>query len=376
MQLTRVPLEDWMRHYYFDTPIDLGSSGVYPYSFAEFKRITGFRDEALDALVFDDSDTMGAVGLRAAIADRWGDGDPDNVMVANGSNDASFLAMVGLLEAGDEVVVLDPIYHTLGSLLVSIGCQVKTVPLLWENQFAPNMDDMLAAIGPRTRMVVVNFPHNPTGVSISRTQQLRLIDACDKVGAYLVWDGAFHDLTFEAHQLPLPFPEYERAIVIGTMSKAYGMPGIRVGWCIGQAAHLAPCMLWKDYTSLYVSPWVEIVAQHAIAHADALCAPRKKEALENFAYLERWLDTQREHIAWTKPQGGVTAFIRFHHIDNTEPFCRSLAETCGVMLVPGTAFNNPKHARLGFAGPSKSFRKGLELLGSHCAASCPTHSPG
>lgn len=365
MQFSKVPLEEWMREFYFDTELDLGSSGFRPYSFEEVKKIAHISDEDLNAVVFDDSETLGALSLRRAIAERWGNGDPECVMVSSGSNDVSFLVMTGLLRAGDEVVTTSPIYHTHDKIAETLGCHIKRYDLRWEDGFEVDMDAFTALITPQTRMVVVNFPHNPTGTSITPAQLQQLIDACAEADAFLVWDAALAELVFEGEPLPAPFPAYEKALVIGTMSKAYAMPGIRVGWCLGRPEYFEKCILWKDFTSLYVSPWIEMVAQKAIEHADSLRDGRMAEAAANLHTLETWMNDMAGYAAWRKPRGGVTAFIHLPQVTRSDVFCKSLATEKGVMLVPGTAFKHPQHVRLGIASPPDEFSQGLSRLAAH-----------
>ena len=365
MKFSKVPLEEWMREFYFNTPIDLGSSGFRPFSFAEVRKMAHISEADLNQVVFDDSATHGALGLRQAIADQWGDGNAENVMVSHGSNDVAFQVMMGLLSPGDEVVTTWPIYHTHDKIAESLGCTLKRYTLDWRNGFQVDMDHLTSLITPNTKMVVVNFPHNPTGTSLNLAQYHQLIEACAAVDAFLVWDAALQDLVFEGEPLPAPFPSYRKALVIGTMSKAYAMPGVRIGWCLGAAEYFEPCLVWKDFTTLYVSPWIEMVAQKAIENAETLRAARFAEAASNFKSLQTWIATMDAHVSWRKPTGGVTAFVHLKQVQRADTFCKALAAEKGVMLVPGTAFGHPQHARLGFAAAPEQFTKGLQLLAEH-----------
>lgn len=359
-----VLLESWMRQYYFDTDFDIGSSGVQSYSLADLRELTGLTREEMDAVVFDDSRTLGDPLLRETVARRWGTGDPERVMATHGSNEAIFLALNALVAPGDEVVILDPIYPQFYSIAESLGARLKTWRLRAERAFSPDVGEAKSLIGPRTKAVVVNFPHNPTGASLARDEQEELIAAAASVGAYLVWDAAFAELTYDSEPLPDPTLSYERAVSIGTLSKGYGLPGLRVGWCLAPPEVLERCALLRDYINLHLSPLVELVARRAIEHADKLCGIRLRQARKNLALLSGWAAEHAEFVEFTPPRGGVCAFPRLRAVADAEAFCHQLARTRRVLLVPGHCFGEPRHVRLGFGGETAALEEGLRRFGS------------
>lgn len=359
MKIEKAYLEDWMREYYFTSELDIGSSGVQNFSMADLTELVGLRPEDLSGVVFDDSPSCGAQTLRQLIADNWGDGDPEKVMATHGSSEVIFLIMNALLREGDEVVVLDPCYHALRNLADSIGCSVKEWRLRFEDGFAPNVEEFKRLLTPKTRMVVVNFPHNPTGATLTAAQQKEFIDAVAASGAYLVWDAAFNELVYEAEPLPNPISMYERAIVLGTLSKGYGLAGLRVGWCLAAPELLEQFVHWRDYTTLYLSPLVEKVAERAIENYRVLLDIRLERARKNLEIVARWVESHREFVDWARPKGGVTTFVRMHGVADVDEFCRRLGREHGVMVVPGSCFNQPGHVRLGFGGPTADLEEGL-----------------
>ena len=365
MRLPPALLEDWMRQYYFDVELDIGSSGVDDWSMADLRRLIGLDPAAeLADLVFRDSQTMGGDGLRQALADRFAAGDVSRVMATHGSSEANFLVMLALLSPGDEVVVLDPCYPQLFTIAASLGCVLRRWPLRRENGFAPDLDDARALIGPRTRMIIVNFPHNPTGATVTPAQQAELVALAAEAGAYLVWDGAFSELVYDAPPLPEPALAYDRALSLGTFSKAYGLPGLRVGWCLAHPDVFAPMMRVRDYVTLHLSPLVERIAERAVRGADALLAPRLELARHNREVLARWVAEQGELVEWTRPAGGVTAFPRLPLVPDVEAFCHALARRHRVLLVPGSAFGQPQHVRLGFGRSTAELEEALSRMAS------------
>lgn len=355
-------LENWLRNYYFTAEIDISSSGVEDFSLAEIRKYIGITQEELDQIFFHDSPTLGGFGLRQAIAKRWGNEDPEQVMATNGSTEAIFLLMHALLEPDDEVVVIEPCYPSLIHIAESIGCCIKRWHLRFEQQFIPNLEELKGLVSPKTRMVVVNFPHNPTGASLSLEEQTELIDIVSAVGAYLIWDAVFAEITYDSFPLPDTRSLYDKAISIGTLSKAYGLPGLRVGWCLAPPDVLARCIGLRDYTTICLSPLVEFIAQRVIEQADCLLNIRLQQAHTNLKFLTEWVEQHQEFVQWVPPRGGVTVFPKFLAISDIETFCRTLIENYGVLLAPGTCFQHQNHVRLGFGTSVADFKEGLKRL--------------
>jgi capreomycidine synthase len=368
MEITPSLLEDWLRDYYFTCEIDIGGSGVEDFSLAELREHTGLTQAELDAVIFHDSPSCGQDALRHAIARRWGNNDPQRVMATVGSSEALFLLMHALLRPGDEVVVVDPSYPSLVHIAESIKCRLKYWRLRFESRYIPDLDELKSLISPQTRMLIVNFPHNPTGASLDAEQQARLIEMAASVGAYIVWDNAFAELTYERPPLPEPGLLYERAISTGTLSKGYGLPGLRVGWCFASPEVLKLCVNVRDYISLALSPLVELVALRAIEKADVLLGMRLRQARNNLQILSDWVSQHHGYVEWVPPQGGVTAFPRFPRIKDMDAFCHHLARSHKLLLVPGICFNHPRHVRLGFGGATHTFQQGLSKLSGQLLA--------
>ncbi|HEV2148428.1 MAG TPA: capreomycidine synthase [Longimicrobiaceae bacterium] len=362
MKLPPALLENWMRDYYFDTDLDLGSSGVDDFTMVDLRRLLGLTEADFDRVVFADSMSLGGEGLRRALADRWLGGDTSRVMATHGSSEANFLLDHALLRPGDEVVVLDPCYPQLFAIAEALGCTLKQWPLRWENGFVPDVEEAKRLIGPRTRMVVVNFPHNPTGATLAPEQQDELIAACERVGAYLLCDNAFQELVHDGPPLPEPVLRYERAISTGTFSKAYGLPGLRVGWCFAAPEVLEQMVRVRDYVTLHLSPLVEMIAERAIDGADRLLAERLGLARMNREVVAEWVEDHADFVEWVPPRGGVAAFPRLHAVPDVEAFCHRLAQEQRVLLVPGSCFGHPQHVRLGFGRSTRVLEEGLARL--------------
>ncbi|MCV6639057.1 capreomycidine synthase [Candidatus Albibeggiatoa sp. nov. NOAA] len=353
-------LEYWLREYYFDAQYDLSSSGVEDFSVAELKQLIGLDLNSFNDLVFHDSPALGSEPLRHAIAKHY-NGSAQNVMVGNGSSEVIFLLMNALLKAGDEIVVVEPCYPALRQIAASIGCEVKDWNLHFEDQFEPDLNRLASLLTDKTKMVVINFPHNPTGASLSHQQQQELVDLVSKTDAYLVWDAVFVDINHaeplqDFHQL------YEKTISIGTLSKAYGLPGIRVGWAFAPDEVLKQCVHWRDYITICLSPLIDGIATHVMQHAKTLIDLRQQQAETNLSIVSAWMNAHQDYVQWIPSKGGVSSFPRFTQVDDIETFCRDLMEQENVLLAPGTCFGHQQHVRLGFGAATETLQGGLDRL--------------
>jgi len=361
-EIAPAALEDWLRERYFAARVDISSSGVENYRLADLRRLGGLTTDELDGLIFRDGPALGSERLRAALAARLSPGPDHIVMTTHGSSEALFLAMAALIEPGDEVVVLDPAYHSLTALTTAFGARLRRWQLRPELGFAPDLADLRAVLTDRTRLVVVNFPHNPTGTSIDMTAQTELLELVDRCGATLLWDAAFQDLVYDAPPLPDPVTAGARCLSFGTLSKAYGLPGLRVGWCMLPAALAPQLSRIRDYLTLSLSPLTELLAAVAVEHADELVGPRLAQATANRRLLVEWAQSHCGAVEFTPPLGGVTAFPRFVEHADVTGLCEDLLTTHGVLVVPGSCFGHPDRMRIGFGCGEYDIRTGLAAL--------------
>lgn len=358
-----------MRDHYHDASIDIGSSGVLDYSLAQVRELTGMGNGELDDIVFRDSPCTGRDDLRQAIAERWGAGDADRVMTTHGGSEALYVALQTLLEPGDDVVALQPAYHSHVSVAEAMGCRVLRWTLREQDGFRPDLDALAALVTPRTRVIVVNFPHNPTGATLEPAGLRRLIEIAASVGAHLLWDGAFTDLVYDGPPLPDPGLTYDRSVSVGTFSKAFGLPGMRFGWCMAEPGLLRRMTDLRDRITLSLSPLIEHIALRVVQRADAVIGPRLENAAANRRLLIEWAAEHDDLVELPLPHGGVTAFPLLRPYPDTTELCRRLGTTRRVLLVPGAAFDHPRRVRLGFGGDRSQLESGLAVLGEVLAGS-------
>jgi aspartate/methionine/tyrosine aminotransferase len=230
------------------------------------------------------------------------------------------------------------------------------------------MDELAELVTSRTRAIIVNFPQNPTGAAIGHDDMESLIRCAEQANAYILWDAAFTDLVYDTDPLPDVSTRYERGISFGTFSKVFGLPGLRFGWSIAPADVLTSCMRIRDYTTLHVSPLIELLALHVLENAEKFLDPRLEQARGNRAILKEWAEAAADRVALVLPAGGVAAFPRLDGIADVDEFCEELFSKRGVLVVPGSCFGYPQHIRLGFGGATDELIRGLDRLGDALSA--------
>ncbi|MFF3016143.1 capreomycidine synthase [Streptomyces sp. NPDC057939] len=362
-------LEEWYRRHLGPDIHDISSSGVHPYTFAEIRDLCRIPVDDLDAIVMDDSVSQGGAGIRRAVADRYAGGDADRVLVTHGSSEAISLTLSTLLGPGDRVVVQEGIYHSLGHYPRAAGCDVVELPARAVRDGGIDPGVLADVITPGTAAVIVNFPHNPTGVTLSTQGLKALTERTAETGAVLVWDAATAEIAHRWEVLPDPGADGGHTVSYGTFSKTFGLPGLRVGWAVAPKELITATFPLRDRTTLFLSPLVELIAERAMRHADELIGTRAAEARRNLAHLTDWMARHADQVRWTPPEGGVCALPVFRELERAqagpeavERFCLELLARHRTLLVPGTAFGMPHGARLGFGGPEEDFRAGLAGL--------------
>jgi capreomycidine synthase len=364
-------LEYWLRERYFTASVDISSSGVENYTLGELRALLSISVAELDATAFRDSPSEGCEPLRAAIAGRFAPGRAADVVITHGSTEAIWLALAAVIRPDDDVVVLHPAYQSLTSIPESLGARLRVWQLRAQEDFVPGLAAFAALVGPATRAVVLNFPHNPTGVMPDEATLSGIVELAARYGCYLFWDAAFGELVYDRPPLPDPCGLLERCVSFGTLSKAYGLPGLRVGWCVAPPAVRAAMVRMRDYLTISTSPLTELIATAVLGQADAVLAPRLAQARQNRAALLGWVGDQHGLVSCVPPGGGVSAFPAFAGLTDTTGICAELAQRHGVLVVPGTCFGHPDRMRIGFGGPPAELQDGLNQVADTVRA----HSP-
>jgi aspartate/methionine/tyrosine aminotransferase len=315
------------------------------------------------------TESQGAPALRERIAETYSRVSADKVIGLGAPEEGIFVTMHALLEPGDEVVVLTPCYDSLVNVAEYLGCRVARWPIVEANEH-PNghggwrldLDTLKDLVTPRTKLVVVNFPHNPTGYLPSHDEWRTIVEIVGRAGAWLFSDEMYRGLEYDpAARLPSGCDAYERAVTLAGLSKTYGLPGLRTGWLALQDADLRDRISgWKDYTTICASAPSEALAQIALQTDDKLVKRSLAIIRDNLALAEPFFTRWRDVFRWNRPIAGSVALVGLRR-DCARDFCSRLVAQQGVLLLPSTGLGiGDGHVRFGFG--RLNFSEGLEQL--------------
>jgi len=366
MKIEPFALERYFAIHEFTAKYLLSSSDCEALAMSELLAMSGPEVKSLwDNLKLGYTESQGHPLLRTEIARMYRGLGPDDLIVT-APEEGIFLLMQALLEPGDHVVATFPGYQSLHEVARSIGCEVSK----WEPDetagWSFDLSQLEALLRPETRLVVVNFPHNPTGFVPSKTDFESLVDLIRDRGLYLFSDEMYHFLeVVEGSSLPSACELYERAFSLFGMSKSFGLPGLRIGWVASQDQAVIQRMLQlKDYTTICSSAPSEVLAIIALQNLDTIVNRQKEMVRNNLLALEAFMDVYVEIFSWNKPIGGSICFPRMLAVQSTLNFCDRLVADTGIMLVPSAMFQyGDKHVRMGLG--RDNFQEVLALFGEY-----------
>jgi len=295
------------------------------------------------------TETQGHLRLRQAVADRYDWLSADDIQIL-APGEGIFLVMHALLEPGDHVVCTMPAYQSLHQVARSIGCEVTAwaaeEPVGWRFEVA----GLQAALRPDTRLLVVNFPHNPTGAVPTESEWTEIHDLARNHGISVLSDEMYRGLEVEPGSTLKPAASVsDIAVSLDGLSKTLGLPGLRIGWLATRNRDLLESIVRiRDYSTICSSAPSEILGVIALANRERILCEQTRRVRRNVELLDRFIGDHPEDLQWFRPRGGSVAFARLLRSEGAEAFCRRLVETAGIMLVPSTLFRwGDRHVRLG-----------------------------
>jgi aspartate/methionine/tyrosine aminotransferase len=341
----------------FAAPYLLCPSDCESLTVEELLHMAGASWASLGQLRLGYTETQGAPALRECIAATHDAVGPDQVIGLSAPEEGIFLTMHALLERGDRVIVLTPCYDSLVNVAEYLGCHMVRWPLL-EARERPNgsgtwkldLDSLETVVTPGTRLVITNFPHNPTGYLPSHDEWQALIHIVQQAGAWLFSDEMYRGLEYSAAARLAPGCDlYERAITLCGLSKTYGLAGLRVGWLALQDRAMRDRILaWKDYTTICASAPSEALAEMALGIGETLASRNVQIIKDNLSLAEPFFSRWKQVFRWNRPQAGSVALLGLRS-GSAGAFCQRLLDEQGVLLLPsrGLGFGDG-HVRFGF----------------------------
>jgi aspartate/methionine/tyrosine aminotransferase len=305
--------------------------------------------------------------LRREIASLYETIEPDDVLVFAGAEEAIFCLFMTQVREGDHVIVTWPGYQSLYEVARSAGAKVSLHALREEDGWSLDVDRLIASFRPETRLVVVNAPHQPTGMLPTVGEWRRLATACASAGVRLVADEVYRFVEHDgAETLPAGADLDERNVSIGVMSKSFAMAGLRIGWLATRdRSVLDACARLKDYTTICSAAPSEVLALIGLRARDRVLERSRSIVSANLAFLDAWFERHSNAFSWVRPRGGSTAFPRLVPDGpagaSADRFCAQVVESTGVLLMPSSTFGfGDGHVRIGLG--RTDLRAGLGKL--------------
>jgi len=362
MPFVTFDLERWQSTWENRVRYNLSESGVHPLSVRELLALAQAAADPLLDVRLGYSQSNGTDALRERIAALYPGATSDQVLVTNGSAEANYLAALRVIEPGDQVAMLLPNYLQLWGHVQNLGAQVRPFRLHEDRGWAPDPAEIRSAIAPGTKLVVVTNPHNPTGHILADAMRRAIIERTAEVGAWLLADEVYMGAERDGKTTASFWGSCDRLICVAGLSKAYGLPGLRIGWLVGPAPIVADAWARHDYTTIGPSGASDHLATLALQPAvrERLLARTRGILRENYPVLEQWLRSFGPSFSWVPPQAGAICWARYHSRVDGETLVDSVRAGQSVLLVPGEHFGMPGYLRFGFGNELPELRAALQ----------------
>lgn len=355
MWFERMSIEDWFDTYQFRVKYDIGESAV------RFHQL-GDLQIALDQVELRYGHHAGDPALREVIAADYPGLSPDEILVTSGAGEAIFAIFTALLKPGDHVIVEHPNYPQLYTVPRGLSCDVELFTLKFENQFRPDLDALEAMIRPDTKMLCFTHPNNPAGSMITLAELERLVALAEKHDCILLFDETYSALDF-SRSLPSAATLSPNVVIVSSMSKSYGLPGIRIGWLATRNRRLLEqVLIVREQVTITNNALGEHIALNVLQRKGEFLSRARAQIDHNKAIVADWME-QRDFVEWVYPEVGVVAFPRFTIDIDPERAYRKLAEEQATFVVPGRVFEyEARYFRLGFGSLTEHVTEGLARL--------------
>ena len=369
MNLPPFKLERYFARYEFNTEYLLCSSDCEAMPIAELLAFEPVAAENLQKVWLGYTESQGSLALRAEICKSYETIQPEDILVHTGAQEAIFLFMQAAFQPGDHVIVHAPGYQSLAEAARAAGCDVSLWLAREENGWAVDLDELRLLRRKNTKAIIINTPHNPTGflMSLQNFDQLhRFVRENDLL---LFSDEVYRESEYDpAARLPAACDTGEHAVSLGVTSKTYGLAGLRIGWIATKNKVIYEKMAsLKDYTTICNSAPSEFLAEVALRHRQELIERNLGIIRDNLLVMDDFFRRHADRFSWIRPQAGSMAFPRYL-AGNVDPFCERLVKEAGVLLLPGSVYDDANnHFRLGLG--RRNLPQAVERLESYLGKS-------
>ncbi|MFQ5979411.1 MAG: aminotransferase class I/II-fold pyridoxal phosphate-dependent enzyme [Candidatus Heimdallarchaeota archaeon] len=355
-------VERFMNSYEHQVKLNLAETCMDPFVLGDFLAFLDTPDffEELKAEQLTYGHIEGSPNLRQGIANLYDHQTPDNILLAGGAIGANFLVFYSLVEPGNTVISIQPAYQQLFSVARSFGAEVKLATLRPENRWLPSLAELSELVDSKTKLIVINNPHNPTGSLISTSLLNDICGVARDAGAYLLCDEVYRGLYINPGDFVSSAVDLsERAIVTGSFSKAFSLSGLRLGWIAATERVIEDCVHHRDYNTISNGLIDDALASLAVANAQRIYQRNLELLRRNHQILSQWI-REEPLIDWVAPRAGSVAFLQYHLKIPSEELCKRLIREHSTLLVPGSCFEMDGYLRIGYGCKTETLKAGLD----------------
>jgi aspartate/methionine/tyrosine aminotransferase len=344
---------------------NLSESGVHPVTLAELIDNSSDTIEELLGTDINYPHVNGIPELRSNIAGLYNGATADNVLVTVGAIEANYISIRSLLSPGDEIVVMLPNYMQIWGIAKNHDLKIGTFNLREDQGWAPDLDELASVVTPQTKLIAVCNPNNPTGRRMTATEMDAIIAIADRVGAWILADEVYRGAERETDETsPSFYGRYPKVLAIGSMSKAYGLPGLRVGWVAAPPDTIDELWARHEYMTISATMLSNKLAAIALSPEvhPRLLQRTRSYIRQGYPILQQWMDSHDNMFSLTAPDAAAIAFVRYNLDVNSTVFADRLREEKSVLLVPGDHFGMDKFLRISFGLPKDYLISALDRI--------------
>jgi len=356
-------MERFMSVYEMTVKYNMSESGVHPMLVRELLALQeGSLDKMLD-VELNYSHANGNPELRENIAAMYDGATKENVLVTVGGIEANFNALTTILSAGEEMVLMLPNYMQVWGVAKNHGIRIKTFSLLQEKNWAPDLDKLESIVSNETKLIAICNPSNPTGYILTEAEMDAIVHIADRVGAWILADEVYagaEQLTDV--QTPSFYGRYEKVIAVGSMSKAYGLPGLRTGWAVGPVDMIDQIWARHEYTTLSTAMLSNTLSAMALSEEirPKIIQRTRDYIRRGYPILKEWMDSHGSLLSAVQPQAAAIAFIKYEMDINSTEFVMRLMKEKSVLIIPGDHFGMDGYLRISYGLPKDYLMGGLK----------------
>jgi len=369
MEIAPFGVEEWMNAHEGNARFNLAETCVSSLTVEELLALAGVNDglSGLMPMRLTYGAIQGSDRLRDAISGLYAGRSRDDVLVTHGAIGANALIYQAMVEPGDRVVAITPNYQQHYSIPESLGAEVVRLELEQENGFLPDLDRLSELVEPGVKMISLSNPNNPTGALLDRVYLTYLVEVARGAGAWILCDEVYRGTEQTGEGITPSIADlYERGIATGSMSKAFSLAGLRLGWMVAPSEVLETAMVHRDYNTISVGKIDDHLATLALENADKILERSRGICRTNLDILTDWVEDE-QRVSFVKPLAGTTALVKIDVGMPSAEFCVALQKSTGVMVLPGSVLGKEGYIRVGYAFEKDVLRDGLSRLSGFLA---------